>query len=269
MRIFTCICTFFLSVNLATAQSDTLSTCDPDSSFLAGDALVSPLPQINDTLGEGLDGPACIGEPFEQVFFVRLPRTISFGILTLTVTSVRIDSVTNMPEGFTYVCSRPDCEFPADSVSCILLTGMATPENQPGDYELKIGLTINSNLGPIPALIPDSSILQGSYVLTLNEMGDTACLVAPVFDVDRLPVSFRSYPNPAKEEVYLEWQSDHRGTGLLEIRDLTGQLKNRQEVNYQQGLQRRSVNTEHLPSGLYLIGVTGNQTQFWTKVFIH
>lgn len=264
-RFLTLSIFILISVQMATAQLDTLSNCDPDTAFINGVDLVSPLPFVNDTLGPGLERPACVNELYEQVIFVKIPGIINFGPLSLLVTTVKIDSVTNLPDGFSYVCSSPNCEFSADSVGCILLTGIATPENVVGDYELKIGLTIASSLGPIPAQLPDPALVNGTYILKLNAEGDSSCLLSPTFDIDIQTHNVSIFPNPTLDQITLEWESKRGGDGWIEIKSITGQTLKRTPLQYGAGLQKREISLGDLEPGFYLVGLSGSQQSFWTK----
>ena len=261
--------TFLILISIgffqASAQLDTLSSCDPDTAFINGEDLVSPLPFVNDTLGEGLKRPACINELYEQVLFVKIPGLINFGPLSLLVTSVKIDSVTNLPEGFSYVCSSPDCEFSADSVGCVLLTGTASADNVPGDYELKIGLTISSSLGPIPALLPDPQLVNGTYILKLNPEGDSSCLLSPTLDLDQYAVNLSVFPNPTSDKVTLEWESQTGGEGWIEVKNITGQTLMRSPIQFGAGQHINEVSLGNLDAGFYFVGLVGKQQSFWTK----
>ncbi len=265
-RFFTVLSLIMLFLSAATAQLDTLSNCEPDSTFLNSDDLVDPLPFINDTLGEGFATAACIGDEYEQIIFVKIPSIIQLGVISLTVTSIRIDSVTNLPPGFNYICSRPECVFPTDTASCILLKGAPTDPESVGDYELQIGVTIGTTvLGDFPAMIPDPALVNGTYILKVRPAGDSACLAAPVYDASLEPSAYAVYPNPATEEVTLEWDSDHIGVGWIEVRDLTGQTIHRTRAPYRTGKQRMQVSLAGLETGMYLVGMAGEQTTFWSK----
>ncbi len=264
VRYFTILGIVFLAHTSLLAQLDTLTLCEPDSAFLASGDIIDPLPFVNDTIGEGFTVPACIGELYEQLMFVRLPSTINLG-LPLGITSVRIDSVTNLPVGMSYVCSRANCDFPADSTGCILLTGTPTADNAPGEYELEIFVTVASTLGPLPINIPNETLVPGTYILTVNDPAITSC-IASSRDLDLQPVSFQIFPNPALQQTMLEWESDHQGIGELEVRNSTGQVVRSQSVNYNVGTQQELVDLRDLPSGLYMVGVRGPRLRFWNKV---
>ena len=264
-RFITLLLTLMLITPGVIGQLDTLTTCDPDTAFLNGDDLVDPLPFINDTLGEGFTRAACIGDTYEQVIFVKIPSIIPLGPAVLNVNSVRIDSVSNLPPGFAYVCSRPDCVFPTDTASCILLTGIAGENDTIGDYELKIGLTIGTFLGEIPVIIPDPALVNGTYILRVRASGDSTCLSAPVYDRNLEPLSYSAFPNPTQDEVVLEWESARSGSGWIEVKNITGQTLLREKTEFQQGLQQKTVSLSEFEPGIYLVGITSQHTVFWTK----
>ena len=266
MSRFLTLSLFILITTLPlSAQLDTLSTCEPDTAFLNGEDLVSPLPFVNDTLGEGLSRAACFNELYEQVIFVKVPGLINFGPLPLLVNDIKIDTVTNLPEGFSYICSSPDCLFPADSVGCILLTGIATPENTVGDYELKIGISISSSLGPIVAQLPDPQLVNGTYILKLRPEGDSSCLLSPTYDLDQPTHIVSVFPNPTLDRVTLEWESKVGGEGWIEVKNVAGQILQRTNIQYGAGLQKKEVSLGELQPGFYFIGVSSKGGSYWSK----
>ena len=76
--------------------------------------------------------------------------------------------------------------------------------------------------------------------------------------------SFKIYPNPGKNEVYIE-KSGYAYPILVEIFDVNGKLLITQKtVN----LQKTAINTDALTTGLYLINITDNLNSITTQKLI-
>jgi hypothetical protein len=240
----------------------------PDSSFINSELIIFPTPFVNDTLGDGIPVEACINSPYDITFFVRSPKTIEFAGLNLTVESIRIDSVQNLPEGITYSCSAENCEVLADSTTCIFLTGTPNSNNEPGAYELVIFLTIKLVALPgFTATFPDPNLAPGSYTLVLNNEGSPACdsttAVADLFvKIDR----FEIYPNPVQDELQIRWNAITNSDINILISDLTGQILKRENLSTGRGYHQTNVQMEMLQSGFYLVGIEAEGATVWKKL---
>ncbi len=262
--LYTCILTIGL-LGSSIAQ-DTLRTCLPDSAFLLSTELVVPTPFVSDSMGEGIPVEACINVPYDVVFFLRAPSQITVGLFNLDVRSIRIDSVTNLPEGINYECSVPDCNIQADSIACVFLSGTPTEGSDTGNYELKIGLTVNSSFGPLQLLYPDPALAPGTYILRLNEEGSSNCNVSPVFDVDGRAVTFATYPNPVLDQLQIEWESDQASQGQLHVYDATGRLHLTKDISIGTGPQYYQLDLATLRSGLYMVQLRTSTNRMWSKI---
>lgn len=111
--------------------------CTPDNSHL-GNPGFSP-----DTIQNLSDG--FVGLPYSEVITVVIPQdTTAFfpgiGVATLTINYMQLDSIGGLPPGFSYACNPSNCQFPGNSIGCIVITGNPqTFEN----YPLRLYLTYN------------------------------------------------------------------------------------------------------------------------------
>ena len=166
----------------STNAQDSTALCQPDSAFLESGQIIFPTPYVNDTLGDGIPVEACINTPYDLTFQVLAPGVLNVSGFPVSLTSISIDTVLNLPAGITYECTAPECLIVADSFSCIFLSGTPSPDNQVGDYELKIVLTANTSIGPIPLEYPNPALVPGTYILVLNEEGSANGSTTPGFD---------------------------------------------------------------------------------------
>lgn len=99
---------------------------------------------------------------------------IGFPGFNLTIVSVQLDSVTNIPAGLTYACDNPGCFFLGGESGCVRISGFTNAA--PGIYDLGFNATVyvDGLSGPIAA---DSTLLANAglgYSLTVIPAG-TQC----------------------------------------------------------------------------------------------
>ncbi|NND09275.1 MAG: T9SS type A sorting domain-containing protein [Saprospiraceae bacterium] len=257
---------FFLFCNGLRAQ-DTLSTCIVDSAFFDSGILISPTPFVNDTLGDGIVAEACINKPYNVRFTVSAPSSIALIGIPVTVDSIRIDSVSNLPEGMTYECTDVNCIIVADSISCVFLTGTPTADNEPGEYILKIDLTVFTNILPLAISYPDPTLAPGSYILTLNEEGNPNCEdLTPIFDQEDLSLPILVFPNPTSDVLHFEYQDKSDWT-RIEIWSAAGKkmLYQHQNGALDQGVS--NIDVSKLNTGFYVFRLVDDRRVFNQKFF--
>lgn len=245
-RLFTSLIVCLTITTMSWSQ-DTLS-CNPDTSFINSGTIVDPAPYINDTIGDVLPD-ACINEPYDLTIFLHPPATFSTSGLEVPVIWFRIDSVLNLPEGITYSCSTGDCIFPADSISCMFLSGTPTSANTEEVYALEIALTVNVGL-QFPVTFPDPTLAPGTYEIVVHPEGDPACGTVPVLDVQATPDWITLFPNPAAEQLTVEVRNGLTPIKNIQIWDQSGSLI--KEVPTEQWTGTRQINLQDLPSGFYI-----------------
>lgn len=269
MKQFFTLLALLIAFTIDSNAQDSTLVCVPDSAFLASGQIIYPAPFVNDTLGDGIPEIACVNTPYDLTFFVNVPDMIVFpGVpFPITVEYISIDSVQNLPSGVTYSCGVDDCFIPGDSVTCIYLQGTPDETNQPGDYELKIFLSLKAvGLPAFEASFPDPVLAPGTYIMTLNEEGSADCGTTPVFDYQDVPDGINLYPNPVSSSVTLEWESKQAGKGVLQVMSYTGQLLFERNISFGQGLVNQSIQVNNLQAGMYLVGIQATDTHFWTKM---
>lgn len=100
---------------------------------------------------------------------IGLPGTI------ITILSVSIDSVNNLPPGINYTCNTPNCFYTTGETGCVRLSG--TTNAAPGIYNLGFYATLVVDFGIGPIQYPADSALLASFGLgyrltVLNQGGD-------------------------------------------------------------------------------------------------
>ena len=68
-------------------------------------------------------------------------------------------------------------------------------------------------------------------------------------------LSFRIYPNPAKDYALLSWTNNAAGNYQLSVIDMMGRTVISQQV--QAGMSQYAINTSALPQGIYTVMLGG------------
>ena len=84
------------------------------------------------------DSLPCVvpGVPYSQVIQVRIPTTVVSGGTTATITTLKIDTISNLPCGLCWATENANNTFPGGSQFCIKVTG--TTYDNPGQFKLHI-----------------------------------------------------------------------------------------------------------------------------------
>lgn len=74
------------------------------------------------------------------------------------------------------------------------------------------------------------------------------------------------YPNPAKNDVSLKFTLDRADYVLIELMDVTGRVLVSQKEQISSGTSIKTVVTEYLATGVYMLNVSGKQVRFSEKI---
>ena len=89
--------------------------CVPDSTVSGPGVYPSVLPDV------------CANQPYSATITLVVPADTTIptpiGNLTVPIDSIVLDSVANLPPGFTFQCAPPNCTFPGGASYCILVSG--------------------------------------------------------------------------------------------------------------------------------------------------
>lgn len=84
--------------------------------------------------------------------------------------------------------------------------------------------------------------------------------------IDELPdelveSTMNLYPNPASDQINISIESSIAAKSFIEVRNLTGQLMNRQNIHLNEGDNLFSVDAIDMPSGIYIVSteISGNR----------
>ena len=197
---------------------------------------------------------AVLNTYYEQVVTIIPPYEFDLGNGVIPLQKIVIDSVTNLPQGFSYEANAT--ELFVDSAYCVLISGTPT---ELGTFFLKIYVT--------PFIE-----LMGTSVGFNQTVDDTSLFIQvnsttglPVINTDQiklLPVK----PNPFSISSRIGLNSNRFGVGELWVFYITGQMLHHEEIWIQPGRNYFDFRGEKLRKGIYLYKVNFMGKSFTSRV---
>lgn len=92
-----------------------------------------------------------IGVAYNQKVDMQIPPSTVFQGQNATINWIRIDSIENLPCGLCWRSNNANNQFNGNSAGCIRISG--TSFDQPGQYKLRIRITINATVGIFPVTL--------------------------------------------------------------------------------------------------------------------
>ena len=77
---------------------------------------------------------------------------------------------------------------------------------------------------------------------------------------------FSIYPNPAKNEFYLNFKNSILGKVNVEIYDASGKVVSTQQIDPS---AKEAINTQKLPNGVYIVKATGIGVNYSSKMIVN
>lgn len=240
-------------------------TCVRDSSVLDSMELVSPQPYspADPTI---YTLPACINEPYAQSVTFNVPPMITFNGVELPLSKITVaptGAVAGLPAGLGYSCDPPNCEFLANTLGCMLISGTPTPNNAPQDYELTITVTAYS-LVTIPIEFPGTIAAGNKYYITVRGTGECT---SGTSDLSGQIAGVKNAPNPFGQQTEMIVESLVAGDFNFEVFNVIGKRVNQQTVQLIQGTNQFTFDAGNLPNGTYFYTL-GNREGNVSNTFV-
>ncbi len=227
------------------AQNCTPLTDLPDS------VLVYPLPYLEGVPGTGIMDTACVGSPYSTTVFVNVPSQIESPFGTLSVNSIEVatdGALQGIPASLDYVCNPPNCIFPANSDGCINLYGTPQPGEE-GTYDAKISVVVKTTLFDLPFTLPDGTLVQGNYFVTVKPAAD--CMPASTTTFSKSTPSVITRPNPFRGQTEFVITTAYGGNYRMTITDLTGRPVDTENISVSAGENVIPFDAGDLTPGYY------------------
>ncbi len=140
--------------------------------------------------------PFINGVPSTTVIQFKNFNTVFFSGFTLTVQSLRIDSIENLPSGLCWATDRANNTYANQEDGCIKING--TPCSQPGQYKLRIWVYVNVG---ITSQLVNAESAGLRYFVRVGNNGDVvpACdtlQTVPLYTTGYSPTAICGTPCP-------------------------------------------------------------------------
>ncbi len=245
--------------------------CIPDTTFQDASPGAYPLP-LNEGEGGLAEFAACINEPYELVFTIKLGDSVSVGTLgSIDVFSATIPTtgaVTGLPEGLNYLCNPPDCIFPDTLLGCIVVTGTPTAANQPGNYPLVIkGSALLDGFGDFPLEFP-GLLAAGEYILPLNDTGGCEAVSTSIPSYLKSNIELANMPNPVHTTTMIEMTSLIDGDFQFKVFDMTGKSVYVENIHLNVGYNTLTYDATSLQEGMYIYTLGDGNAMIYEKMLV-
>jgi len=137
-------------------QSMQAQVCTPDTSNTA--------PGIYPDSATGLAADT-VGIPYQQIITVNVPPdTTDPNCCTVTIDSMQLTNINNLPPGLSYACDVSSCTWAGGTTGCVLISGTVTNPADTGLYDIQASITAYVTCGVIIAACAPLATTQSADV---------------------------------------------------------------------------------------------------------
>lgn len=214
-------------------------------------------------------------------------NTFNFGGQTVTVNSLRIDTLSNLPAGLCWATNKSSNTWANQEDGCIKISG--TVCDNPGQYKLKIIVTadigvpiqtdadaaglkyfvrvINSGDTEIPVdtnqtAAFSSTVAGGTYSATKN------CGTARIFENEISIGSLNVIPNPFSSKAVVSFYSAKSGVMTERVTNMLGAEVYSRKLDVKAGDNASTIERSNLPSGVYFYSITDGKNVATKRIII-
>ena len=240
----------------STPSSSSYSICIGDSVYVNGTLTGTPPWSVVISDGTNTYNLQNLATPAYGMYF-KPASNISYTVMS--VTDATGCTGTGFPSSLVIVNPRPAVDLGADQTIRLSDSITLTAGTAPGSYIWSTGATGNS------LVVSGSQYGAGTHLFSVTVTNTFGCsatdsvLITIVDDTGieehLLPV-VRITPNPAREEVHITFVGHTSDDCTIEIITPDGKIALTETVNRQESIM--TLNTGHLPDGLYIIRIRGS-----------
>lgn len=208
-------------------------------------------------------------------------NTFNLAGQTVTVQSLKIDSIENLPAGTCWATNKANNTFGNQEDGCIKVTGTAC--TAPGQYKLRIKVIADVGFGGIPT---DAETAGLSYYVRVVNQGQsapavdtnqTAAFVAygnPAVCANSVNDEFASttqlnvVPNPMNSTAVVTFNSVKSGMVTERLTNMLGSEIIRNTLEVKAGANTSVINRNNLPAGVYFYSISDGKHVATKRVVI-
>ncbi|MCW5908249.1 MAG: T9SS type A sorting domain-containing protein [Chitinophagales bacterium] len=264
----------FVSVNAQYCGNSGPSICTPSGT------LTQPgLSPTSDSLPSVVNGT----QPNTVIQFKNFD-TFNFGGQTVTVSSLRVDTLRNLPAGLCWATNKASNTWANQEDGCIKISG--TVCDNPGQYKLKIIVTADIGV-PIQT---DADAAGLKYFVRVINSGDaevavdtnqTAAFAKPagysasatgcsvgILDNELTISTLNVVPNPFNNKAVVSFYSAKSGVMTERVTNMLGSEVYTRKLDVRAGDNTSSIERNNLPAGVYFYSVTDGKNVATKRIVI-
>lgn len=226
--------------------------------------------------------PVNNGEVSTTVIQFKNFDTITFGGQVLTIQSLRLDSIGNLPAGLCWATNKANNTWQNQEDGCIKVNG--TTCSAPGQHKLKIIVT--ANVGVEIATDADAANLK-YYVRVKNSSdaetpidstqtsanpfiayGPAAVCSVGIKDVNSNINTLSVVPNPFNNKAVVSFYADKAGVMTERLTNMIGSEVVRRNIQVTTGLNTTMIERNELPAGVYFYSISDGKSVATKRVVI-
>ncbi len=208
---------------------------------------------------------AVVEKPYSTVLQFKVPADTATTYGTFPITHIKVDSITGLPEGFSYQANPSSATFPGGSRGCVLLTGNPTTAqllggpSHDGVYPINVYFTALVNVYFIPTEFPysfDDYKIQIALTSGVNDMQFKTFSIS------------QATPNPAAGST--DFTIESLGSYEMDfiLYDLQGQAVMNQHLHTHTGENVHRVDLQGIKAGMYLYTFRSGETQISKRLVV-
>lgn len=228
-------------------------------------------------------------QAYDEVIYIENFSTVS----GITVTQLEVDTITNAPEGLSYVINPADGKFSSGETGCVRVSG--TSNDTVGDYRLNIYVRVTIDLGGAPISIPaqpgnyleitdlldqikqlpgiDTSAIPSLdyYMRVRASMADCNIPDSCMTGINQLDKAFTNMtinPNPFNNQTVISFTSEESGTYQAILFDVVGKEVRNETLNVTMGINKVTLDRGDLTKGVYFYTITDGRKSISKRIVI-
>jgi hypothetical protein len=205
-------------------------SCIPGINF--ADSTFGVWPDANENLPSGL-----INKAYSTDLNFKAPKDASSvgGPTGATIQSFKIDSVSGLPPGLTYVCNNSNCSYLGGDNGCANVFGVPSKS---GSFPVTIYISANLILSPLLPAVPFKHTFPG-YKIEIGLSENIEQTISPII----------IYPNPVSNVLNIDGITNSNSAQIMNVE---GKVLMSKQIDEKKFL---SFDTSDLKSGIYFVNL--------------
>ncbi len=230
--------------------------------------------------------PFIDGQPTSTNIIFQNFDVIQFQGNNLTMDSLTVVSIENLPEGLCWRTNISNNTFQNQQNGCIIVSG--TTHAQPGQYKLTIMVTAATSLGtPLTVSAAAAGLYyyvrvncsDSAYVRPIDTTGqaegtlpfvaynETSCNTAINY-IDGNFTSLDIFPNPSNSKTKAKFYINQESSVIETLTNVVGEQVLKSQFNAKAGTNVRSLKVANIEPGIYFYTISDGTSSITTKLLI-